>query len=423
MPLAAQLACTPVVAAISGQVSLVAVAANLLVAPGGGARDRARPRRRAARAGLGTRRPGWPGTLAAWCVAWIIVVAERGAALPAAAIGWGTGALSLAALTAVVVGLALASPRLLRRPVTGLGCCLVLVVAVLVRPGDLGWPPRRLGAGRLRRRPGRRAGAATPGRARPSWWTPGRTPRWWTAAWTGSTSSGSRCWCSPTSTPTTSTGSRACWTAARSERWWSPGCWTRRRGSRTCSATSRAGGRSCRGYAGFGRPTTYGAGLAADALAAAGPGRARPRRRLDGQRRQRRAPRRDRRAPDPADRRRRAARPGEPGPDAAGARGRRAEDAAPRQRPPGRGLAALPRSRGGAGQRRRGQRLRPPGRVGARPAGRGRSDGEPDRPRAATWPWWCATASRSSSRVARDGQRCPPACDRRLRRGRRRWAG
>ena len=33
VPLAAQLACTPVVAAISGQVSLVAVAANLLAAP------------------------------------------------------------------------------------------------------------------------------------------------------------------------------------------------------------------------------------------------------------------------------------------------------------------------------------------------------------------------------------------------------
>ena len=33
VPVAAQVACTPVVAAISGQVSLVAVAANLLVAP------------------------------------------------------------------------------------------------------------------------------------------------------------------------------------------------------------------------------------------------------------------------------------------------------------------------------------------------------------------------------------------------------
>jgi competence protein ComEC len=41
----------------------------------------------------------------------------------------------------VVAGLALAAPRLLRRPVTGLGCCLLMVTAVLVRPGDLGWPP------------------------------------------------------------------------------------------------------------------------------------------------------------------------------------------------------------------------------------------------------------------------------------------
>ena len=81
------------------------------------------------------------GTLASWCVAWIISVAEHGARLPAAAIGWGTGAVSLAVLSVLVVVLALAAPRLLRRPATGIVCCLVLVVAVLVRPADLGWPP------------------------------------------------------------------------------------------------------------------------------------------------------------------------------------------------------------------------------------------------------------------------------------------
>ncbi|MBJ7358622.1 MAG: ComEC/Rec2 family competence protein [Nocardioides sp.] len=140
VPLAAQLACTPVVAAISGQVSLVAVAANVLVAPAVGP---------ATVLGLAGGLVGvvsgpagrLPGTLAATCVAWVIEVAERGAALPAAAVGWGTGASALVVLTVLVVLVALAAPGLLRRPATGIGCCLALVVAVVVRPADLGWPP------------------------------------------------------------------------------------------------------------------------------------------------------------------------------------------------------------------------------------------------------------------------------------------
>lgn len=140
VPLSAQLACTPVVAAISGQVSLVAVATNVLVAPAVG------PATVLGLAGGLTGLVWGPfgrvaGTLACLCVAWVIEVAERGAGLPAAAVGWGTGAASLALLTALVVGAALAGPRLLRRPVTGVGACAVLVVVVVVRPLDLGWPP------------------------------------------------------------------------------------------------------------------------------------------------------------------------------------------------------------------------------------------------------------------------------------------
>ena len=119
--------------------------------PGGGRDQRARgpssgtghgPRPRRGLLGLVCDPVGrLAGTLASWCVAWIIVVAERGAALPVAAIEWGTGAVSLAVLTVLVAALALAAPPLLRRPATGVACCLVLVVAVLVRPADLGWPP------------------------------------------------------------------------------------------------------------------------------------------------------------------------------------------------------------------------------------------------------------------------------------------
>jgi competence protein ComEC len=81
------------------------------------------------------------GTLAAWCVAWIVLVARHGAALPAAAVDWGTGVASLAALTLLSVAVALLAPRLLRRRSTGLACCAVLVLGVLVRLPTPGWPP------------------------------------------------------------------------------------------------------------------------------------------------------------------------------------------------------------------------------------------------------------------------------------------
>lgn len=140
VPAAAQLACTPLVAAISGQVSLIAVAANLVVAPavgpatvlglGGGL--------------LGLVAPwagGVAGTLAAWCVAWIVLVARRGAGLPAAAVDWGTGVFPLVGLTLLSIGIAVVAPHVLRRRTTGLGCSLLLVLAVLVRPPTPGWPP------------------------------------------------------------------------------------------------------------------------------------------------------------------------------------------------------------------------------------------------------------------------------------------
>ena len=140
VPLAAQLAVTPLVAAISGQVSLVAVVANLAVAPVIGP---------ATVLGLTGGLLGlvWDplgrvcGTLAGWCVGWLVTVAEHGAGLPVAAVGWGTDTLALTTLTLLVVLLALALPRLLRRPVSGIACCVVLVVGVLVRPPVPGWPP------------------------------------------------------------------------------------------------------------------------------------------------------------------------------------------------------------------------------------------------------------------------------------------
>ncbi|MEQ6902977.1 ComEC/Rec2 family competence protein [Nocardioides sp. YIM 152588] len=146
VPLAAQVACTPVVAALSGEVSLVAVAANLAAAPAVGP---------ATVAGLAAGLVGlvWPGggallgTLAAWSVAWIVAVARAGAALPGAAIAWGTGPLALAVLVALCLGLALLLPALLRRRAVGVGLAVTLLVVLLgvpgrVWPGSGGWPPR-----------------------------------------------------------------------------------------------------------------------------------------------------------------------------------------------------------------------------------------------------------------------------------------
>ncbi|MFI2707552.1 ComEC/Rec2 family competence protein, partial [Nocardioides sp. CER28] len=140
VPTAAQLACTPLIAAISGQVSLAAVGANLLAEPVVGP---------ATVLGLAGGLLGlvWgplgraAGTTASWCVAWIAFVAHRGAALPTAHIGWGTGAGALLLLTVATGAVALLGPRLVRHRSLGLGCSLVLVAVVVVRLPSPGWPP------------------------------------------------------------------------------------------------------------------------------------------------------------------------------------------------------------------------------------------------------------------------------------------
>ncbi|GAB2767291.1 ComEC/Rec2 family competence protein [Nocardioides salsibiostraticola] len=143
VPLAAQVACTPVIAAISGQISLVAVAANLLVAPVVG------PTTVLGLAGgllglVSDRLGQLCGTLAGWSVSWIVLIAERGADLPGAAVDWGTSALALSALVGLTMVGALLTPHLLRRRVLTLCLAAVLVLVLLARlpavPGFPGWP-------------------------------------------------------------------------------------------------------------------------------------------------------------------------------------------------------------------------------------------------------------------------------------------
>ncbi len=140
VPFAAQLACTPVVAAISGQVSLVAVAANLVVAPVigpatvlglvGGLCYLLLPA-----AGLVC---GW---LAGWCGWWVLTVAARGAALPEAAVDWSAGTGGIVLLTVLCVGVVLLAPRVLARRGWSVSLCLTLTILMLRPLPVLGWPP------------------------------------------------------------------------------------------------------------------------------------------------------------------------------------------------------------------------------------------------------------------------------------------
>lgn len=140
VPLAAQVACTPVVAALSGQVSLVAVGANLLAAPA------VAP---ATVLGLSGGLLGlvWDplgvavAAPAAWSAGWIIAVARWGAGIPTAAVDWGTGPVALGLLTALCLLTVPLAPRVLGRPGSTLACTGLLVVVMLVRPPSPGWPP------------------------------------------------------------------------------------------------------------------------------------------------------------------------------------------------------------------------------------------------------------------------------------------
>ncbi len=140
VPLAAQLACTPLVAAISGQVSLVAVLANLVAAPAVG------PATVLGLAGglVGLVSPTLGrvvATPAAWCATWIIATATRCADLPVAAVGWSAEPVGVAGLTLLCVVIALVLGALLARRVAAVAFGGLLVAVLLVPLPTPGWPP------------------------------------------------------------------------------------------------------------------------------------------------------------------------------------------------------------------------------------------------------------------------------------------
>jgi competence protein ComEC len=141
VPMAAQLVCTPAIAAISAQVSLVAIAANLLVAPAVGPTTVAgllagiAALLSDAAGHLGGRLAGVP----AW---WIIEVARRASALRGATVGWPVGPAALTALTVLCLVAAVLLGRLLAHRWACLAAAVVMVAAIVHPPGRFGWPPR-----------------------------------------------------------------------------------------------------------------------------------------------------------------------------------------------------------------------------------------------------------------------------------------
>lgn len=140
VPLAAQLACTPLVAAISGQVSLVAVAANMLAAPLIGP---------ATVLGLGAGVVAllWLpaahllGVPACWAAGALIAIAERGAAIPVPGIDWSGSPAAIAALSGCCAAAAVLLHRLLARRGPTLAVVGVLMATMLVPLPTPGWPP------------------------------------------------------------------------------------------------------------------------------------------------------------------------------------------------------------------------------------------------------------------------------------------
>jgi competence protein ComEC len=140
VPLAAQIVCTPAIAAISGQVSLVAVLANLAAAPAVGPTTVL-----GLLAGLvtvvNTSVGHVLGHLAGLPASWIILVATRGAELAGASVTWAGSFTAIAALAVLCMVQVAALHVVLRRRFASLAVA-VLLVAVVLRPlGRLGWPP------------------------------------------------------------------------------------------------------------------------------------------------------------------------------------------------------------------------------------------------------------------------------------------
>ncbi len=141
VPLAAQLATMPMVAALSGQVSVVGLLANALAGPLVGPAT-VLGFAAAGTSLLSTVLASAPGIGAAACAHLIITVAHVGASFPGAAWSWPAGpAAVLWLIAAGALAAGVASP-VLARPWLSALLALALLVALLRAPTPPGWPPR-----------------------------------------------------------------------------------------------------------------------------------------------------------------------------------------------------------------------------------------------------------------------------------------
>ncbi|HLR83407.1 MAG TPA: ComEC/Rec2 family competence protein, partial [Nocardioidaceae bacterium] len=143
VPLAAQLACTPVVAAISGQVSFVAVAANVLVAPAVGPATVL-----GLLGGIAALASTPAGQVVGWATglfaAWIATVGHRAADVPGASIVWSSTAPAVAGLAVLCAVIGAACFWTLHHPlvcVPAVAAVVAVIVVTTVRPVSVGWPP------------------------------------------------------------------------------------------------------------------------------------------------------------------------------------------------------------------------------------------------------------------------------------------
>ncbi|MEJ7636241.1 ComEC/Rec2 family competence protein [Aeromicrobium sp.] len=136
VPMAAQLVCTPAIAALSGQISLVAVVANLLAAPA------VAPATVAGLLGglvalISVPLSHVPGVVAGACASWILTIGHRAASLDAASLAWHAPWQWLLLIVPVTI---VAVVVISSRPVLAVGVSMGLLVAVW-RPPETGWPP------------------------------------------------------------------------------------------------------------------------------------------------------------------------------------------------------------------------------------------------------------------------------------------
>jgi competence protein ComEC len=140
LPLAAHLTTLPVVAVLSGTVSLVGLAANAVAGPFVGPAT-VLGFAAAGASLLSAHLAAVLGVGAAWAAQVIITVARTGARLPGASVPWAAGSAGVVVLAAGSLAVALALRWVLARRWLCALLVLVMVVALARAPAQPGWPP------------------------------------------------------------------------------------------------------------------------------------------------------------------------------------------------------------------------------------------------------------------------------------------